>query len=617
MAELALRDPKPPASTSVGPAVIVPVLADSPRGAEGWSGGVFGPNLAPVKNLSLTTLRKRFVADKDALYEAKAPAHSLAGTWLFGGIASAQFGHNVTRGMGTLWALDALPLATGIVHADLFTGQRLNPALGALADAFGLENRMRVAIRATAIEQLIIAPDLFSEATEARADPHFVDWVRRRRPDPQGQGRKLYVTRSRLDPKLGRILCEDILESLLADVGYEVFVPEDHSLSDQLAAYLAADKIIAAEGSALHIIPFALRPGTALAIIQRRPELPLLIENQVTSFADGPVTKIDAIARLHWPRHRRDNISLAEIDFHRLRAALIASGHLASDAPWRTPTEAETKASLRRGRPSETFLSDTERRGFLRALRSDRKAKSMAETVLEPGEVPAINGMPYIRMLRRLHAILEPNWYLEIGSFSGRSLELARCNFVAVDPSFRLRRPIMPASATEAHFIQKTSDAFFNSGFVARNGIQFDFAFLDGLHEFETLLRDFIGAEKMMAPGGVIALHDCCPTTEEMATREFHEGDWTGDVWKTLLILKEARPDLTIEVAKAAPTGLVLISDLDPSSKRLEERYEAMVAAYAGRELAGYQEGIAGFYQEIDLVDPKSVLQRVEAIRNL
>lgn len=99
--------------------------------------------------------------------------------------------------------------------------------------------------------------------------------------------------------------------------------------------------------------------------------------------------------------------------------------------------------------------------------------------------------------------------------------------------------------------------------------IKLSFSFLDGMHLFEFLLRDFIAAEKASGPNGVIAMHDCCPFSHEMTTRDLDNlpqggGAWTGDVWKLIPILREYRPDLKLTVLNAAPTGLVFVSGLKP-----------------------------------------------------
>jgi predicted O-methyltransferase YrrM len=227
--------------------------------------------------------------------------------------------------------------------------------------------------------------------------------------------------------------------------------------------------------------------------------------------------------------------------------------------------------------------------------------------------IPAMDGRRYLSLIDGMHERLGPAWYLEVGTFQGRSLQLARCNYVAVDPGFRISRPVIPPQGRAMHLFQQTSDDFFASGFLGRNDIRIDLAFLDGMHLFEYLLRDFINTEKAMAPGGVILLHDCCPTTEEMAARDMQPGAWTGDVWKTLLILLRRRPDLDISVATAAPTGLVVIRNLDPGNTALADDYDGIVEEYSALSFRDFDGGLAGFYREIPLVSPRTALARLSA----
>ena len=229
--------------------------------------------------------------------------------------------------------------------------------------------------------------------------------------------------------------------------------------------------------------------------------------------------------------------------------------------------------------------------------------------------IPEINGKRYLRVLAGCHRILNPDWYLEIGTFRGKSLAQANTNFVAIDPQFQLRAPIAMPNAKQMHLFQMTSDAFFESGFAEKNGIQFDLAFLDGLHHYDVLLRDFVNAERLMSPGGVIALHDCCPSTVEMTDRIQIPGAWTGDVWKTLHILRQLRHDLEISVLRSKPTGLVLVRNLDPENKTPQSAYEAAVEDIREMSIADFDGGLAGYYRQIDLIEPDDMLAKLKAER--
>ncbi len=55
---------------------------------------------------------------------------------------------------------------------------------------------------------------------------------------------------------------------------------------------------------------------------------------------------------------------------------------------------------------------------------------------------------------------------------------------------------------------------------------------------------------------------------------------WTGDVWKIVPLLKEHRPDLKFQLFDVAPTGLVVVSNLDPENRALSDNYDAIIKTY-------------------------------------
>jgi hypothetical protein len=186
-------------------------------------------------------------------------------------------------------------------------------------------------------------------------------------------------------------------------------------------------------------------------------------------------------------------------------------------------------------------------------------------------------GRDYLGLLADLHRRLRPRTYLEIGVADGRSLALARSGTVAVgvDPQPRIGVDL-PASA---RVVEATSDEFFAS--TAREEVfgdlPVDLAFIDGLHWFEVALRDFDNVERWCAPGSTILVHDWLPIDEASAERECTTFLWTGDVWKTAMILREARPDLDLVTVDVPPSGLGIVRRLDPSSAVLRDRYEELV----------------------------------------
>ncbi|AZO09176.1 class I SAM-dependent methyltransferase [Mesorhizobium sp. M3A.F.Ca.ET.080.04.2.1] len=197
-----------------------------------------------------------------------------------------------------------------------------------------------------------------------------------------------------------------------------------------------------------------------------------------------------------------------------------------------------------------------------------------------------VTGLIYHEFLRNMHEHLNPRNYFEIGTLHGVTLANAKCPSIAVDPVFRLQTDVMAEKPT-CHLYQQTSDDFFaEQNLTELFGEPVDFAFLDGMHLFEFLLRDFINTEKQCENGSIIALHDCLPLDHYMTVRSpddpirlntAYEGYWTGDVWKIVPALQKYRPDLSITVIDCVGTGLVLVTNLDPNSTVLADNSQVLV----------------------------------------
>jgi hypothetical protein len=196
------------------------------------------------------------------------------------------------------------------------------------------------------------------------------------------------------------------------------------------------------------------------------------------------------------------------------------------------------------------------------------------------------SGVDYKSFMQSIITYFEAERYFEIGTQNGVSLSMMPCDSIAVDPSFKIDRPVIGGKRVCMLF-QMTSDRFFAeySPRELLNG-PIDVAFLDGMHRFEYLLRDFSNIERHCRKNSIICLHDCLPPTLEMTVREDrgstlsakYRGYWTGDVWKVVPILKKARPDLKIIFVDCPPTGLVICTNLDPANEGLKSDYFELVS---------------------------------------
>lgn len=224
-----------------------------------------------------------------------------------------------------------------------------------------------------------------------------------------------------------------------------------------------------------------------------------------------------------------------------------------------------------------------------RDLTTNGGLPSVSTTLAQPNPpavAPDLRGAAYLDVLRLFHRALKPRRYLEIGSLRGESLTLAECPTISIDPKFAISGNVI-GTKTQCHFYQMSSDRFFaDFDPKAILGGPLDMAFLDGMHLCEFLLRDFANTEKACKRNGMIMLHDCVPVESAIATRTFtqktinpiHHNWWTGDIWRTLLLLIRRRPDLRITVLDAQPTGLACITNLDPNSTFIDDNYADLVA---------------------------------------
>lgn len=193
-----------------------------------------------------------------------------------------------------------------------------------------------------------------------------------------------------------------------------------------------------------------------------------------------------------------------------------------------------------------------------------------------PEEERVSGELDYIEALKLIHQILKPELYFEVGVYQGRSLQLAHCPAIAVDPSFcKVARNLANVS-----FYQRTSDEFFehdsNAAFVNKP----DLIFIDGLHIFEHVLRDFMNSEKIANPSAVVVIDDIYPNHPKQASRNRCTAFWTGDVWKLYVVLRKHRPDLLVVALNTSPTGLLVVFNLDPNNTVLWDQYDYIIDFY-------------------------------------
>jgi len=146
---------------------------------------------------------------------------------------------------------------------------------------------------------------------------------------------------------------------------------------------------------------------------------------------------------------------------------------------------------------------------------------------------------PTQRWLRRLrgNAPVRGPWYAEV--LAGIALGYRDCCYVEIGIEHGVSLAVVAPCAHEVHacdivsrpgsvppgvrFWEMPSDEFFAS----YDGRAPHLIFIDGSHEYEQVRRDYGNARRILAPDGVIALHDTWPGSESEKAP-----DRCGDVWR-------------------------------------------------------------------------------------
>lgn len=223
----------------------------------------------------------------------------------------------------------------------------------------------------------------------------------------------------------------------------------------------------------------------------------------------------------------------------------------------------------------ENYLNQVYIESEIKSISFHRVHRCLSEMILPGGD--------YLDILKKLHFWLRPTTYVEIGVENGRSFRLSHSSTISIgiDP-----QPKFKETRLSAKVFALTSNEFFQKHDILSelNGNTIDLGFIDGLHWFEQSLQDFINLEKYSHKQTIICFHDTLPLDQITSNRDFLTMFWSGDVWKVVPILKQYRPDLEIFTIATKPTGLTMVSNLDPHSTVLSENYDAIVNEYMNKE---------------------------------
>lgn len=186
--------------------------------------------------------------------------------------------------------------------------------------------------------------------------------------------------------------------------------------------------------------------------------------------------------------------------------------------------------------------------------------------------------------LAKLHEMLKPKVYMETGVQTGESLRLAHAaeQAIGIDPY-----PLITQSGNQQIFPMYSREYFADDS----KEPQIDLGFIDGSHLIEDVMIDFLGMARKAHRRTVIVFDDVLPYNQAIASRAMPPaGDWTGDAWKVIPILRGAIPlhyGVQSKMVNTFPTGLFVVWNLPRGTNttgwplvKLELDYEDLVAKW-------------------------------------
>ncbi len=109
----------------------------------------------------------------------------------------------------------------------------------------------------------------------------------------------------------------------------------------------------------------------------------------------------------------------------------------------------------------------------------------------------------------------------------------------------------------------------------------------------------------------MIAIHDVLPQNASVASRERVGRAWTGDVWRIVPCLAKHRPNLKLRLLDASPSGLLLVSRLDPANTVLAHHEADVSEEYLGQP-APYDDQVQDYLERVEVVSAQDWLHELD-----
>lgn len=223
----------------------------------------------------------------------------LKGRWLWGGVLYHHFGHFQVESTARMWALRRF---RDEIEGVLFVARAGNTELldyeRRYLELLGCDLPIKICDRPTEVTSLVVPGQGFglgSIAVGTRVFRRFIAGDFAKDIAPEGAP-DLFISRSRQPLEKGGFIGEEVLDARMRDAGYDVFSPEAHDLDTQIARYKAARRVVALDGSALHLLAMVAQKSQKIALVLRRERIASRsLRRHLTRFSGVPPVTINAL----------------------------------------------------------------------------------------------------------------------------------------------------------------------------------------------------------------------------------------------------------------------------------------------------------------------------------
>ncbi|MDV7390931.1 glycosyltransferase 61 family protein, partial [Arthrospira platensis SPKY1] len=298
-------------------------------------------------------------------------------------------------------------------------------------------------------------------------------------------GKLVYISRSEATTRI--VKNEEDIEAKLAKLGFDIVFPGTLNTKEKISTFANAEIVIGAVGNGIISTPFMRQNSEVVLLTTTFLHRTLNYHTMFCSMNNNPChivvesDKVIASGKSHYDNLGYFSIIDVDILCENVRQIMYQKGITSNDISSKKIT------SLTYPKGSREYMKQMDKHKLMSLLDLDA-----------PG---------YKEYLKRFHQKLQPNAYLEIGVETGASLILSNSSTicVGVDPVPNIKVPL----PKNIKLFEMTSDAFFENINVISEfeNNPINLAFLDGLHEFDQTLKDFINTEKYSKKSGYILLH--------------------------------------------------------------------------------------------------------------